>query len=93
MTPYERRIYRIAITSEPDFKGRQSFSMFWQDRGGIFRPEIGVDGRVVGHRRAQCFRMKLAERIAQLEALGHTYRICRSEEVAEVENRFDSSAI
>lgn len=47
----------IAITSEPDRLGRASFTMFWLEPDGVFRPETSKhDGKPVGYRRGQCFK-------------------------------------
>jgi hypothetical protein len=48
----------IAFHDEgPDSFGRRRFTLFWDDPGGVFRPEPHPDdGEPVGHRRAQCFR-------------------------------------
>jgi hypothetical protein len=38
-----------------DNLGRRFFSLDWEDRNGIFRPELAKDGKPVGLRRGQCF--------------------------------------
>lgn len=51
----------MAITSEPDGIGRVSFTLYWKDPDGVYRREKGKDGKVVGYRRAQCFKADPAE--------------------------------
>lgn len=42
---------------KPDSEGRLSWTAFWYESNGVFRPELSSadDGKPVGYRRAQCF--------------------------------------
>lgn len=42
---------------QPDDLGRLSWTAFWYEQDGVFRPELSSygDGKPVGYRRAQCF--------------------------------------
>lgn len=47
----------IVINGPRDDLGRASFTMYWLDPHGVFRPEPSEhDGAPVGYRRGQCFR-------------------------------------
>lgn len=40
---------------KPDVLGRRSFTLYWTEPDGVFRPELSDDGAPVGYRRVQCF--------------------------------------
>jgi len=52
---------RITIHEGPDSHGRHQFTIEWTEPNGVFRTEIGADGKVVGYRRGQVFRARLTD--------------------------------
>lgn len=59
---YARGVVTLLPTSTVDEQGRSSFTAFWFDSDGMFRPEPSKrDGEPVGYRRAQCFRRRMTE--------------------------------
>lgn len=45
----------LEIHGSRDDLGRCSFTLEWEQPGGVFRHEIHFDGEPVGFRRGQCF--------------------------------------
>lgn len=45
----------VFLDKGPDSLGRRAYFLEWVDCGGIFRPELDMDGHPVGWRRAQAF--------------------------------------
>lgn len=67
--------FTYTIEGSVDGHGRQPFTMTWTDPEGVYRPELGRDGKPVGYRRGQCFRANVeAFRRRHVED-GHTVTI------------------
>jgi len=61
---------KYTFNTRPDSLGRRQFTIEWVDDGGVFRPELAPDGKVVGYRRGQVFFARPEEYIKRDRAAG-----------------------
>lgn len=65
-------VMRCTYDGPADDAGRRTFTLEWYEPDGVFRPELGPDGEVVGYRRGQVFRAVPAVHFERLRERGWT---------------------
>lgn len=65
--------FTITYHTAVDSLGRRHFTATWVDKCGDYRPQPHpIDGKPVGHRRAQCFHGDPEPIISRITDQGHT---------------------